>query len=230
MRRDSTQLHHAVDREDERSRTKVERRFTPGLEIHVPLAGHFPSITFETTNVVSSSISMPAVPRRTAPSGLTISTGPSLATIRGVTMRSPFGMATTGPAPQFGVSCALQATRAAVALSKGDIPARAFRSSNEGSQDAGSAHAVFPKANSESLAVSHTRPGIGRERRGRRARHARRRGFAVRLLHVGFLARIGLRSASMTWMNGEPAAANFDGEFSSLTISDAGKGTVGYAW
>src|SRR5665213_71743 len=109
-------------------------RFAPafhadGLEIHVSRAGHLPSITFEMTYVVSSSISTPAVPRRTAPSGLTISTGP--------------------------------------------------------------AHAAFPQACHECFAVGHARPAVGCQRRGRRARRTRRWGFAVRLLHVGFLARIG---------------------------------------
>jgi len=52
--------------------------------------------------------------------------------IRDVTMRSPFGITTTGPAPQPGVFCALQATRAAVALSAGDIAVCAFRSSISG--------------------------------------------------------------------------------------------------
>src|SRR4051794_22430980 len=47
-------------------------------------------------------------------------------------MRSPFGITTTGPAPQPGVLCALQATRAAVALSAGVIAVRAFRSSISG--------------------------------------------------------------------------------------------------
>src|SRR4051794_35639650 len=47
-------------------------------------------------------------------------------------MRSPFGITTTGPAPQPGVLCALQATRAAVALSAGVIAVCAFKSSISG--------------------------------------------------------------------------------------------------
>jgi hypothetical protein len=65
-------------------------------------------------------------------SGLTISTGASLACIREVTMRSPLGIVTTAPAPQPGVACVLQATRAAVALSAGESARCAFRSSMSG--------------------------------------------------------------------------------------------------
>ena len=74
----------------------------------------------------------PVVKVSTAPSGLTTSTGASGECIRDVTMRSPFGMTTTGPAPQPGVFCALQATRAAVALSAGDIAVCAFKTSISG--------------------------------------------------------------------------------------------------
>jgi hypothetical protein len=34
----------------------------------------------------------------------------------------------------------------------------------------------------------------------------------------------------MKWMNGWSAAATFEGEFSSVTNSYAGKGVVRYAW
>jgi hypothetical protein len=34
----------------------------------------------------------------------------------------------------------------------------------------------------------------------------------------------------MKWMNGWSAAASFEGEFSNVTASYAGKGTVRYAW
>ena len=37
-------------------------------------------------------------------------------------------------------------------------------------------------------------------------------------------------SAGMKWMNGWSAAASFEGEFSEVTSSYAGKGVVRYAW
>jgi uncharacterized protein with beta-barrel porin domain len=37
-------------------------------------------------------------------------------------------------------------------------------------------------------------------------------------------------SAEMKWMNGWSAAATFEGEFSNVTRSYAGKGVVRYAW
>jgi uncharacterized protein with beta-barrel porin domain len=37
-------------------------------------------------------------------------------------------------------------------------------------------------------------------------------------------------SAEMKWLNGWSAAASFEGEFSNVTRSDAGKGTLRYAW
>ena len=37
-------------------------------------------------------------------------------------------------------------------------------------------------------------------------------------------------SAEMKWMNGWSAAATFEGEFSNVTRSYAGKGIVRYAW
>jgi hypothetical protein len=37
-------------------------------------------------------------------------------------------------------------------------------------------------------------------------------------------------SAEMKWMNGWSAAASFEGEFSEVTRSYAGKGMVRYAW
>ena len=37
-------------------------------------------------------------------------------------------------------------------------------------------------------------------------------------------------SAEMKWMNGWSAAATFEGEFSSVTSSYAGKGVVRYTW
>ena len=37
-------------------------------------------------------------------------------------------------------------------------------------------------------------------------------------------------SAEMKWLNGWSAAATFEGEFSSVTNSYAGKGVVRYAW
>ena len=37
-------------------------------------------------------------------------------------------------------------------------------------------------------------------------------------------------SAQMNWMNGWSASATFEGEFSNLTRSYAGKGLVRYAW
>jgi uncharacterized protein with beta-barrel porin domain len=37
-------------------------------------------------------------------------------------------------------------------------------------------------------------------------------------------------SAEMKWVNGWSAAATFEGEFSSVTASYAGKGVVRYAW
>ena len=37
-------------------------------------------------------------------------------------------------------------------------------------------------------------------------------------------------SAEMKWLNGWSAAATFEGEFSSVTTSYAGKGVVRYAW
>ena len=37
-------------------------------------------------------------------------------------------------------------------------------------------------------------------------------------------------SAEMKWINGWSAAATFEGEFSNVTRSYAGKGVVGYAW
>jgi uncharacterized protein with beta-barrel porin domain len=37
-------------------------------------------------------------------------------------------------------------------------------------------------------------------------------------------------SAEMEWMNGWSAAASFEGEFSEVTRSYAGKGMVRYAW
>jgi hypothetical protein len=37
-------------------------------------------------------------------------------------------------------------------------------------------------------------------------------------------------SAEKKWLNGWSAAATFEGEFSSVTTSYAGKGVVRYAW
>ena len=37
-------------------------------------------------------------------------------------------------------------------------------------------------------------------------------------------------SAEMNWINGWSVAATFEGEFSSVTTSYAGKGVVRYAW
>ncbi len=37
-------------------------------------------------------------------------------------------------------------------------------------------------------------------------------------------------SADMKWINGWSAAATFEGEFSGVTSSYAGKGVVRYAW
>jgi hypothetical protein len=37
-------------------------------------------------------------------------------------------------------------------------------------------------------------------------------------------------AAEMKWINGWSAAATFDGEFSGITRSYAGKGVVRYAW
>jgi hypothetical protein len=37
-------------------------------------------------------------------------------------------------------------------------------------------------------------------------------------------------SAELTWTNGWSAATTFEGEFSNVTRSYAGKGTVRYAW
>ena len=37
-------------------------------------------------------------------------------------------------------------------------------------------------------------------------------------------------SVEMKWLNGWSAAATFEGEFSNLTSSYAGKGVVRYAW
>jgi uncharacterized protein with beta-barrel porin domain len=37
-------------------------------------------------------------------------------------------------------------------------------------------------------------------------------------------------SAEMKWVNGWSAAATFEGEFSSVTASYAGKGVVRYSW
>jgi hypothetical protein len=37
-------------------------------------------------------------------------------------------------------------------------------------------------------------------------------------------------SVEKTWLNGWSAAATFEGEFSSVTQSYAGKGVVRYAW
>ena len=37
-------------------------------------------------------------------------------------------------------------------------------------------------------------------------------------------------SAEMKWMNGWSAAATFEGEFSNVTSSYAGKGIVRYTW
>jgi len=37
-------------------------------------------------------------------------------------------------------------------------------------------------------------------------------------------------SAEMKWMNGWSASATFEGEFSNVTASYAGKGVVRYSW
>jgi uncharacterized protein with beta-barrel porin domain len=43
-------------------------------------------------------------------------------------------------------------------------------------------------------------------------------------------AALATASAEMKWLNGWSAAATFEGEFSNVTRSYAGKGTVRYAW
>jgi hypothetical protein len=49
-----------------------------------------------------------------------------------------------------------------------------------------------------------------------------------------FLARAACRasvtSAEMKWLNGFSLAGTFEGEFSNVTTSCAGKGVVRYAW
>jgi hypothetical protein len=39
-----------------------------------------------------------------------------------------------------------------------------------------------------------------------------------------------IASAEMKWLNGWSAAATFEGEFTSVTASYAGKGVVRYTW
>src|SRR5262249_43061673 len=63
---------------------------------------------------------------------------------------------------------------------------------DERAQHARPANALFPEAGHEGLAVGHAEPGIGCQRRGRRARRSMRCGPGIRLLHVRFLARTRL--------------------------------------
>ena len=58
---------------------------------------------------------------------------------------------------------------------------------------------------------------------------------AGRILHrqwrgTGTIAALVTASAEMKWLNGWSAAATFEGEFSSVTTSYAGKGVVRYSW
>jgi hypothetical protein len=129
---------------------------------------------------------MPAVPRRTAPFGLMISTGASLATIRDDESAVSHG----NHRPRAPIRSVL---RVAGDPGGGCLIERRQRGLriqvvNKRAQDAGSGYALFSQASHESFAVGNAWPGVGCQRRGRRARLTRRCGFDVRLLHVRFLS------------------------------------------
>jgi uncharacterized protein with beta-barrel porin domain len=54
--------------------------------------------------------------------------------------------------------------------------------------------------------------------------------FVVNGAAIASDAALTTASAEMRWLNGWSAAATFEGEFSNVTRSYAGKGVVRYAW
>ena len=73
---------------------------------------------------------------------------------------------------------------------------------------------------------------VPRERSGGFSRGNRRdqAGFVVNGAAQASNSALTSASAEMKWLNGWSAAATFEGEFSDVTRSYAGKGLVRYAW
>ena len=64
----------------------------------------------------------------------------------------------------------------------------------------------------------------------RPSRRCRARRFVVNGAAQAKDAALTTASAEVTWRNGFSLAATFEGEFSNVTRSYAGKGVVRYAW
>ena len=62
------------------------------------------------------------------------------------------------------------------------------------------------------------------------SRRCRARAFVVNGAAQAHDSALTTASAEMKWLNGWSAAATFEGEFSDVTRSYAGKGVVRYAW
>ena len=62
------------------------------------------------------------------------------------------------------------------------------------------------------------------------SRRCRARRFVVNGAAQARNSALTTASAEMKWINGWSAAATFEGEFSNVTSSYAGKGVVRYAW